>query len=547
VARHLTKKEELKKGNENNTVYLNAGGMLGGNVWYPILGADPATVAFSYLKYDAVALGHRDFDEGLAVTIEYLKRLKSKGVKVLCTNMDVSEEPAMKDLFEKSTIKTINGRRIGIVGFIGTDAEVIADTGKVKFLDEVESINSEIQKLFEQGVKFIIALGSADHRKAQDMLAKLYDVDVIVGGGGPDVFYYNGNRGPLGENVTGSYPVVASNQSKRLFVQTSRYGKYLGFLNIDINENGQIDSYDGNPVLLSSTTEPDPTLQGQVDDWEREVLTKSEEVIGSTKVPIVTNRHICWYSECSGGNLMADAARWYLETKHQNSTNWENSVAAAVWHGGSMVHTALTDTIGQIKFGDILLMFPFANTLSTVKMNGQDVKKLMELSIENYNTSVRNLGEFLQVSGMRVEFNLSSPVGERVSRLTIRNTNSHHGDWSDIDLNGRYKIVMPSFIARGGSRYTFLENLDSEDTGIRDEIALKSYIQWMSPLSYGKEERIRFITPTPTVECESYDTVGTVFLTIFLTLLVVGILFAGYKFLYPKIRDRSGSVLSLVR
>ena len=123
------------------------------------------------------ALGHRDFDEGLAVTIEYLKRLKSKGVKVLCTNMDVSEEPAMKDLFEKSTIKTINGRRIGIVGFIGTDAEVktnftfineivnlavqqvIADTGKVKFLDEVESINSEIQKLFEQGVKFIIALG----------------------------------------------------------------------------------------------------------------------------------------------------------------------------------------------------------------------------------------------------------------------------------------------------------------------------------------------------------------------------------------------------
>ena len=56
VARHFTKKEELKKGNENNTLYLNAGGMLGGNIWYPILGADPATVAFSYLKYDAVVI-----------------------------------------------------------------------------------------------------------------------------------------------------------------------------------------------------------------------------------------------------------------------------------------------------------------------------------------------------------------------------------------------------------------------------------------------------------------------------------------------------------
>ena len=65
-----------------------------------------------------------------------------------------------------------------------------------------------------------------------------------------------------------------------------------------------------------------------------------------------------------------------------------------------------------------------------------------------------------------MEFNLSAPAGERVSQLIIRNTNSYHGDWSELDLNGRYKIVMPSFIARGGSRYSFLENLDSEDTGI---------------------------------------------------------------------------------
>jgi ABC-type sulfate transport system substrate-binding protein len=67
---------------------------------------------------------------------------------------------------------------------------------------------------------------------------------------------------------------------------------------------------------------------------------------------------------------------------------------------------------------------------------------------------------------MRVEFNLSAPVGQRVSRLIIRNTNSYHGDWSDLDSNGRYKIVMPSFIAKGGSRYSFLEKLDPEDTGI---------------------------------------------------------------------------------
>ena len=39
--------------------------------------------------------------------------------------MDVSEEPTMKGLFEKSKIIEISGTKIGIVGFIGKDADVI--------------------------------------------------------------------------------------------------------------------------------------------------------------------------------------------------------------------------------------------------------------------------------------------------------------------------------------------------------------------------------------------------------------------------------------
>ena len=38
--------------------------------------------------------------------------------------MDVSEEPSMKGLFEKSKIIEISGTKIGIVGFIGKDADV---------------------------------------------------------------------------------------------------------------------------------------------------------------------------------------------------------------------------------------------------------------------------------------------------------------------------------------------------------------------------------------------------------------------------------------
>ena len=58
--------------------------------------------------------------------------------------------------------------------------------------------------------------------------------------------------------VAGPYPTVVENQqSTRLLVQTSRYGKYLGVLNIDVNSQGQIVNHAGNnPVLLDANVQP---------------------------------------------------------------------------------------------------------------------------------------------------------------------------------------------------------------------------------------------------------------------------------------------------
>lgn len=69
-------------------------------------------------------MGYRDFEEGVPATVEYLKALKNANVTVLCSNMDVSNEPTMRDLFKKSMVINISGRKIGIIGYIGQDADV---------------------------------------------------------------------------------------------------------------------------------------------------------------------------------------------------------------------------------------------------------------------------------------------------------------------------------------------------------------------------------------------------------------------------------------
>lgn len=57
VSRHLSKIMELKSKSElQNKIFLNlnAGGMLGGYIWYPILGSGPAVESMQMLNFNAV-------------------------------------------------------------------------------------------------------------------------------------------------------------------------------------------------------------------------------------------------------------------------------------------------------------------------------------------------------------------------------------------------------------------------------------------------------------------------------------------------------------
>ena len=57
VPRHLTKVNELRNESESKGevfLHLNAGGMLGGYIWYPILGAGPVVESIKTLNFNAV-------------------------------------------------------------------------------------------------------------------------------------------------------------------------------------------------------------------------------------------------------------------------------------------------------------------------------------------------------------------------------------------------------------------------------------------------------------------------------------------------------------
>ena len=61
---------------------------------------------------------------------------------------------------------------------------------------------------------------------------------------------------------------------------------------------------------------------------------------------------------------------------------------------------------------------------------------------------------------------MNKPSGSRVKSLYIRDTSNTDGGMSLVKDENTYKIGMPSFIARGGARYEFMENIYHVETGI---------------------------------------------------------------------------------
>jgi 5'-nucleotidase len=180
-------------------------------------------------------------------------------------------------------------------------------------------------------------------------------------------------------------------------------------------------------------------------------------------------------------------------------------------------------------------MFPYANVIVRAYMYGQQITRLFEESVSYYNdTDTPNRGEFLHVSGMRVEYDLSKPSGSRVASIYIRDTDNPQGGMAPIKNEQVYRIGMPSFIANGGSRFSSMENFALKNStgqstsfvifcnhklnfqlisaGVRDEIVLREYIKKLTPLTYGNEGRVKFISNTdnPTV-CPNTNVTGTVF------------------------------------
>lgn len=70
---------------------------------------------------------------------------------------------------------------------------------------------------------------------------------------------------------------------------------------------------------------------------------------------------------------------------------------------------------------------------------------------------VSGFGEFLQMSGIQVTYNLTKPSNERVESVHVLCARCNIPSYYPLNLTSTYKIILSAFLQRGGDGFTMFE------------------------------------------------------------------------------------------
>ena len=166
----------------DKVLLLHAGDFNQGTSYYTQLHGSLETDMVNAMKYDAVALGNHEFDNGIEDLTERVRRLECP---VVCANLDLSSFELGKYV-QPYTILHRGGMKIGIIGLEADISSCVAKTisSRIPQLDPVEVTNKWSDYLHNEEKCDMVILLSHYGYKPEDMetMPKLRGIDLVIGG-----------------------------------------------------------------------------------------------------------------------------------------------------------------------------------------------------------------------------------------------------------------------------------------------------------------------------------------------------------------------------
>lgn len=446
----------------DNVLLVDAGDMARGTDYYSFYRGSLAAELMNAIGYDAMAPGNHEFDMGLDGIVQFAREIT---FPLVAANVDISAAPELDNELFSSIAMSKNGQMIGIVGVTIPDMYERSEPGSaLAFSEPVLAVQQEVDKLTGQGINIVILVSHLGYYPDRRLAQRLKDVDIIVGGHS-HVLLSNTAADALGPS-----PDFVNGTG---ILQAGGFAEYLGFLDVKFDERGQIIETNGSPIPLTGQIAEDEFVAARLSDARREIaqlrLARRAETVGL----IDGSREACWVAECAAGNLIADAL-----LDHQRYRGAE----IALYHSGAI--NASID-LGDVTFDQVKALLRYGYAMSRFQATGEQIIAALEYGVSSYpGTS----SDFLQVSGIRFEFDPSAPAGERLNSVEV----VENGDYVPLLEQKTYLVVSNTTLRQGRGGFNFFKDVPyAYDHSLFIWDIVMDYLSKNSPYMPVRENRIR--------------------------------------------------------
>ncbi|PKN18279.1 MAG: bifunctional metallophosphatase/5'-nucleotidase [Deltaproteobacteria bacterium HGW-Deltaproteobacteria-6] len=472
-----TRKERL-----NPVLVVDAGDYTMGSLFHMLIREEAFELRLlKSMGYDVITMGNHEFDLRPAGLAAILKTAKAKGgmSKIVLANAIFDrKQPVLaelQDTFSDTgvtpyTILQLGGRKIGIFGLLGKDAEDVSPFAKpLTFRDPAETAREMVDILrHREKADIVICLSHGglrdDPKKSEDiLLAKnVPGIDVIISG----------------HTHTKLDKTIRVNDT--IIVQAWCYGQQVGILDLIVNE-GKVRVKNYTPVAIDSAIAGDRQIQSMIDSFKKTIDSRLlaamnlsyDKVIAETKWDMTKTAR-----ESPLGNLLADAIRWTVNQADSDPNDPSTRVLVAVESNGVIRDNLVAGKTGKITVGDLFRTIPLGigpdNTMGypliSFYLYGYEIKRALEIP-----TSVRPLKNnddyYLQISGLRFTYNPHRMLFDRVTAMEI---GSEEEGYAPLDYSASNKklyrvaanIYNATFLKSVGKfTYSLLEIVPKDKNG----------------------------------------------------------------------------------
>jgi 2',3'-cyclic-nucleotide 2'-phosphodiesterase (5'-nucleotidase family) len=277
--------------------------------------------------------------------------------------------------------------------------------------------------------------------------------------------------------------LVYENRSKGL-----TYAKAT--LTVDANNHKLLSKSVAFVTPLASAVTPDPAIVALLQPYRDALAPILNTQVGSSTV-FIPRADACGRADgrlCESlvGNTVTDAMRlrYGVDFAITNSGGLRADLTCPTTDNPNDFCPGYTPPPFLITRGQVLSVLPFGNVAVTLEVNGAELKTMLENGVSAMPGAN---GRFAQVSGLCFTYDISAPVGSRVTGA-VRQDGSCTGTPVDLTSASTYTIAENDFMANGGDGYpNFASRMVTRE--IMDQV-LADYVAANSPISPSIQGRI---------------------------------------------------------